>query len=68
MKEFKEVGGYGQTIVREENIIKEITCTCMHTTMEISRHPKDYKLRKSCRHIKEILNEETNKKNQGNAN
>jgi len=56
MKEFKEVGGYEQMIISEGKTIKEITCTCMWTTMEISRH-KEYKDRKPCKHIKEILNE-----------
>jgi len=32
----------------------EITCTCIWTTMEMSRYPKHPEQRKDCKHIKEV--------------
>lgn len=52
MKAFFKVGNYEQSY---DLLTKEITCTCMHTTMEISRYPNDYKKRSSCKHIKQLI-------------
>ena len=53
---WEEVGGYDQRIIEVDGIIIDVTCTCMWTTMEMSRH-QDFKDRRLCKHIKEILNE-----------
>lgn len=57
---YTDKGGYTQRIVTVNGKIKDITCTCMWTTMEMSR--KEYKDRKPCRHIREILYEINKKK------
>jgi hypothetical protein len=53
--EYNEIGGYDQRITRNKEKIIEITCTCMWSTMEMSRHPNDYKTRRPCKHIKELI-------------
>lgn len=55
--EWNEIGGYDQKVTIIDGEIKEITCTCMWTTMEMSRF-KEYKHRRPCKHIKEIINGE----------
>ena len=44
-----EVGEYIQKATK-----KEITCTCIWSTFELSRYPKQPELRKDCKHIKEV--------------
>jgi hypothetical protein len=59
--DWREIGGYDQRITMVKGEIVKITCTCMHTTIEMGRH-KLYRDRKPCKHIKEILNESGGKK------
>lgn len=62
MSEWFEEGGYDQQ-VKDSG---EITCTCMWTTMEMGRYPKDWKSRRLCKHIKavkvKIENDKTRRK------
>lgn len=46
---FYEEGGYDQKVSQFE-----ITCTCMWTTMEMSRFKENPKERKDCKHIKAL--------------
>ena len=58
MSKFYNVGKYKQ----KEWDDGMFTCTCMHLTMEWSRH-KDRSKIKPCKHIKEIQNGSKRKKN-----
>lgn len=49
MVNYHKINGYEQSV--SDN---EITCTCMWTTMEMSRYPKNPEKRKDCKHIKQI--------------
>jgi hypothetical protein len=63
LSEWEEIGGYDQHIIVENGVIQEITCSCMWGTMEISRHPRDYKARKPYKHIRVAEEIWTKKKN-----
>ena len=57
MNKFFEVAGYIQRVTEKG----EITCTCMWSTLELSRHPKNPEKRKDCKHIKMIKSWDTYK-------
>lgn len=35
----------------DQRLIRNMSCNCMHSTMEQSRHPKDWERRKLCWHL-----------------
>ena len=61
MKYFNEIGGYCQMMQMHKGQVINITCTCMKSTMEISRH-KNWIYRDLCKHLKKFIKhtEDTN--------